>query len=488
MTAVLDALAARARTDVVLRDGATTLDAAALRARIATVTDVLAGLPPGPVASQLDNGLDWVVLDLALRASARAHIALPPFFSPAQAEHAQQAAVAVALPAALAGARAIAGSAFALRARQVPALPVPPGTAIITYTSGSTGVPRGVCLDTALPQAVAASLAAAMAPLEVRRHLCVLPLGVLLEAIGGVYAPLLADGEIALPALAELGHGGSGALDVLRLLATLAHFQPHSLILVPQLLQALVHAAESGAQLPRSLRMIAVGGARVAPRLLDRAAALGLPVYEGYGLSECASVVCLNRPGAHRPGSVGRVLPHTGVRIEANGEVQVTGPRFLGYRGEAPPAAGPFATGDLGELDGDGFLHLRGRRKAMYITAWGRNVSPEWIESELTQHPAIAQALAWGEGRAQAVALLVPRRADTSRAELERAVAEVNAGLPAYARIGAVLRADAPFSTANGLLTGNGRLRREAALARHGAALAACPDTLPEHSPQDLPA
>ncbi|MFY7948121.1 MAG: long-chain acyl-CoA synthetase, partial [Gemmatimonas sp.] len=152
------------------------------------------------------------------------------------------------------------------------------------------------------------------------------------------------------------------------------------------------------------------------PRLLERAAALDLPVYEGYGLSECASVVCLNRPGAQRPGSVGRVLPHTGVRISADGEVLVTGPRFLGYRGEGPPPAGPYATGDLGAFDADGFLSLRGRRKAMYITAWGRNVSPEWIESELTQHPAIAQALAWGEGRTQAVALLVPRRADATEA------------------------------------------------------------------------
>jgi long-subunit acyl-CoA synthetase (AMP-forming) len=129
-------------------------------------------------------------------------------------------------------------------------------------------------------------------------------------------------------------------------------------------------------------------------------------------------------------------------------------------------------------------VHLEGRRKAMYITAWGRNVSPEWVESELTQHPRIAQALAFGEGRAQAAALLVPRDPAIAPAELERAVAEVNAGLPDYARIGAVLRADEPFSAANGLLTGNGRPRRAAILARYGAALAACPDSRIVRTPE----
>ena len=112
----------------------------------------------------------------------------------------------------------------------------------------------------------------------------------------------------------------------------------------------------------------------------------------------------------------------------------------------------------------------------MYITAWGRNVSPEWLESELVQHPLIAQAFVWGEGRVQGAAVLVPRRADASPAELERAVAEVNAGLPDYARVAAVLPADEPFTVANGLLTGNGRPRREALMQRYGAAMVAAPD------------
>lgn len=491
MSQVLDALDARPGADVVLRDARGALRAGDLRARIDGLADVLAQLPAGPIGSRLDNGVDWVLLDLALRRCGRAHVPLPPFFTEDQAAHALATAVAVALPAD--GVRgSLREAAFALRVLAHNPSPVHPDTAIITYTSGSTRVAKGVCLDAALPEAVAASLAQAMAPQRVRRHLCLLPLGVLLETVGGVYAPLLSDGEIALPALVELGHSGSSGLDLPRLLSTLRQYEPESLIAVPQLLQALVGAAESGARLPNSLQMVAVGGARVPLSLLGRAEAVGLPVFEGCGLSECASVVCVNRPGARRPGSVGRVLPHSAVSVSADGELRGDGPRFLGYAGDPPLSPGPLATGDLGRIDGDGFVYVEGRRKAMYITAWGRNVCPEWVESELVQHPRIAQALAFGEGRAQAAALLVPRDPATPPADLERAVAEVNAGLPDYARIGAVLRADEPFSATNGLLTGNGRPRRAAILARYGLALAACPDSRPDsrlaRTPETCPA
>src|SRR5690606_36978821 len=155
--------------------------------------------------------------------------------------------------------------------------------------------------------AVAGSLREATEPCGVGRHLCVLPLAVLLENVAGVYAPLLAGAEVVLPSLDEVGFTGT-ALDVPRFLAALARHAPHSLILMPQLLQVLVGAAEQGAPLRDFLRCVAVGGARVSPVLLRRAEAAGLPVVEGYGLSECASVVCLNTPAARPIASGGRAL------------------------------------------------------------------------------------------------------------------------------------------------------------------------------------
>src|SRR5690606_19025489 len=142
----------------------------------------------------------------------------------------------------------------------------------------------------------------------------------------------------------------ASSVDVAKLLACLASRTPQSLILVPQLLLMLVSAAEQKAFNPQHLRFAAVGGARVSEDLLHRAQRAGLPVYEGYGLSECASVVCLNRPGARRPGSVGKPLPHVQVQLANDGEVLIKGSALLGYLGEAPRSVEWWPSGDLGEF------------------------------------------------------------------------------------------------------------------------------------------
>jgi long-subunit acyl-CoA synthetase (AMP-forming) len=242
-------------------------------------------------------------------------------------------------------------------------------------------------------------------------------------------------------------------------------------ILLPQMLLALTAAIEAGASPPASLRFAAVGGGKVAPTLIARARAVGLPAYEGYGLSECASVVALNVPAADRPGSVGRALPHTRVRIATDGEVMV-GPRaFLGYLGDAPRDNEWLQTGDVGRLDDDGFLTIEGRRKHQLITSFGRNVAPEWPEAELTNSPSIAQAAVFGEGRPQLSAVIVARSPAVNDAALDAAVRAANQTLPDYARIAHWIRAAAPFAAGDGLATPNGRIRRDAVWQRYGASL-----------------
>jgi len=280
--------------------------------------------------------------------------------------------------------------------------------------------------------------------------------------------------------LAEVGLAGATQIDGARLLAALHETHASSAILVPQMLRALCDATDASKRVLPNLRFLAVGGATSAPGLLHRAQALGLPVFEGYGLSECASVVTLNRAGAERIGTVGRPLPHLAISFASDGEVQVRGPHFLGYVGEPPLGAdATLATGDLGHLDADGYLVLTGRKKNLFVTAFGRNVAPEWIERELCEEPAIAQAAVFGEARPFNTAVIVAR---APSARIDEALARVNARLPDYARVSRWIAAEAPFSPSNQQLTANGRLRRERIAAIYGERL----DALYPAKPQEV--
>ena len=166
---------------------------------------------------------------------------------------------------------------------------------------------------------------------------------------------------------------------------------------------------------------------------------------------------------------MGRPLQHAEIRVD-DGEVRVTTRAFLGYLRDGPGRTAPpdrleFATGDLGHVDAHGHLHLSGRRKNLLITSFGRNISPEWVESALLAQPCIAQAVVGGDARPSLCAVLVPFPG-AGISELGAAVALANADLPDYARIRHWLMA-APFSAENGQATGNGRPVRAAILANH---------------------
>lgn len=440
----------------------------ALQGQVRALGRTLRALGVRRLALAADNSPAWIVVDLACLSAGIACVPLPSFFTSAQVAHVLAAVGAdhLLLPSdttlgSTEGAQRIhleiAGKRFECISL---ASPQTTDGAKVTFTSGTTGQPKGVCLAATTLETVAVSLAQTLAPLGLARHMVALPLATLLENLAGVYVPLLLGAQIHVPPLAELGYSGAAGLDAARFVDAIRRHRPESLILVPHLLQALVAAAESGAGFAESLRFIAVGGARVAAPLLARARALGLPVYEGYGLSECASVLTLNLPGADRPGSAGRTLPHARIEISSAGEVLAHGPHYLGYVGDAPVAtAAPVATGDLGYVDADGFLHITGRKKNVFITAFGRNVSPEWLEAELIAERPIAQAAAFGEAQPWNVAVIVSPADDIV---VSQAIACANARLPDYARIGKWLRAHAPFTLANGQLTANGRLHRTA--------------------------
>ncbi|MGE3335305.1 MAG: AMP-binding protein [Rhodospirillaceae bacterium] len=417
----------------------------------------------GPVAVLMDNGVQWVVIDLALVKLGRVSLPLPSFFTAAQCRQAmadcgaaslltdRPSPLAVPLEApSLAGVHLerVAAAHVTLHSR----------TAKITYTSGSTGAPKGLCLAQRDIENVALSLVSVLGESYAESHVPLLPLGVLLENVAGLYATLCAGGHYRVLGAARTGLQNLFAPDWTKLALCLAQTKAASTILVPELLRGLVAAMEhSGLRLP-DLKLMAVGGARVSDDVLERAAQLGLPVVQGYGLSEAASVVSLNTPGDNRLGTVGRVLPHVNMTIAADGEIVIENIAGLGYVGR-PPFANRYATGDIGALGPDGRLVIEGRKDNLIVTAYGRNISPEWIESELTSTAAIAQAFIFGHGNSDLGALLVPASAKVTEADLGQAVAAVNARLPAYARVGHWARV-MPFSIRSGMLTANGRLRR----------------------------
>lgn len=424
-----------------------------------------------------DNGCPWALADLAAQLAGIPVVPLPLFFSASQLSFVIRAAgvdqVLTDQPhrlRELLGETSPLGDLFhgdlcrvSLESAGALAAELPPGTRKVTFTSGTTGEPKGVCLGMEEMDAVAESLRLASAACADDRHLCLLPLGTLLENVGGIYTPLLAGATICVPPLASVGMSGSSGLDILTLCAAIRQWRATSAIMVPQMLQALVHACRCGAEAPRTLRYLSVGGAPVSIKVLEQARALGLPVHEGYGLSECASVVAVNRSGESRDGSVGKPLPHLKIQFAGDGEILVRGVRWRGYVG-APAIPGPdddvIATGDLGYLDDDGFLYLTGRKKSIFITSFGRNVAPEWIERELVLHPAIVQAVVFGEARPFNCAVIVAHPTATRQA-VDAALTEVNERLPDYARVRQWLSASQAFTPANGMLTFNGRLRRD---------------------------
>lgn len=427
------------------------------------------------IAVALENQPAWVVLDLATVANGNPLVPIPGFFSASQMRHAvSDAGATILITDNQSNLQSIfsdmidatttievAGKCLTLFTLTTAIKALPKLTAKITYTSGTTGNPKGACLNLDAMTKVAQAIQSATELTAEDQHLCVLPLATLLENVAGVYAALLAGATIHLWPSDQVGLMGS-KLNVMQLHLALIYTQASTAIFIPEMLQALVQIAESGAAKLPGLRFLAVGGASVSPQLLSRAAAVGLPVFEGYGLTESASVVSLNTPLANKKGSAGKPLSHIQIKITAQHEILVKGANFLGYTNqqEKTDHNAYIDTGDIGYLDDEGYLFINGRKKNVFITSFGRNVSPEWVERELKVSPNIAQAAVFGEAKPWNVAVIVLRQPMDDSA-INKTIQEVNAHLPDYASVARWIVAETPFTAANQQLTTNGKNRRD---------------------------
>jgi long-chain acyl-CoA synthetase len=427
----------------------------------------------------LDNSPGWVLLDLASIHMRVPMVPLPLFFNDAQRRHAlsQSGASSLIADRPLPGFGdakriTVSGRTVYMHQYDANAVVLPADTAKITYTSGTTGQAKGVCLSQAALERVANAVVDVIGEEYAGVHCAVLSLAILLENAGGLYPTLLAGGRYHVPPLAAVGFGSAFSPDFTALARALKDCDATSAIMVPEILRGLSTALEQNAMSLPAMKLLAVGGARISRQVLSNATDLGLPVFQGYGLSEAGSVVALNVPGRNRLGSVGQPLPGVELTLAPDGEILITRPAFLGYIG-GDPAPIHLATGDIGRFDVDGYLFIEGRKSDSLITAFGRNIAPEWIESELLSQSAIGQALAFGDAMPALGALIVPSSSSVTDRELAVAVARANRSLPEYAEVRHWAKVPV-FTVVNQQLTANGRLRREAIARDHRHLMTAC--------------
>jgi long-chain acyl-CoA synthetase len=237
------------------------------------------------------------------------------------------------------------------------------------------------------------------------------------------------------------------------------------------------------------------GGAPLGRELAEWYAAIGIRIHEGYGLTETSPVIAVNTPQAHKLGTVGKPLPNLEVRIAEDGEVLVRGPSVFKQYWNKPKETqeafvdGWFKTGDIGNLDTDGFLSITDRKKDLIKTSGGKFIAPQPIENSLKHNALIAEAVVLGEKHKFPCVLIAPnfplleewaRSHDlpfASRQELvahsevralyESIVEELNRNLARFEKLKKVLLVADEFSAENGTLTASMKLRRRVVAERY---------------------
>jgi long-chain acyl-CoA synthetase len=233
----------------------------------------------------------------------------------------------------------------------------------------------------------------------------------------------------------------------------------------------------------RRFRFAISGGAPLSPELAEFFWGAGITIYEGYGLTETSPVIAVNGPGRWKLGAVGKILPGVEVRIAPDGEIQTRGPHIMkGYFGRPEATAevidreGWFSTGDIGEVDAEGFLKITDRKKDLIVLSGGKKAAPQPIENELKQNPLISIPVVIGDRRKFLSVLIVPNferlnlaageiaavnAAPAVRALFQTGIDSYNAGKPHHEQIRAFGLLNHELSIENGEITPTLKVKRK---------------------------
>lgn len=383
--------------------------------------------------------------------------------------------------------------------------------ATIVYTSGTMGRPKGVMLT---HENILCNLEGILDAYEVYEDdalLSVLPLSHMFERTGGYYLPLKAGAMVIY------------ARGINELAADLAEQKPTIVMAVPRLFERMLariderleqtplkrwmfhRAAQAGwrrfnkqlrwqdwlvlktfypliagplaQRLGGRIRKAVMGGAALDQRVAQTFMGLGVPLLQGYGLTEASPVVAVNREDNNDPGSVGEPLSNVETRLSERNELLVRGPSIMqGYwqNEEATrgiiDAEGWLNTGDVVEIR-EKRIYIRGRSKNILVLSNGEKIAPEDIEQAITKDPVFEQVVVVGEARPYLLLLAVAR--EKNEQELLRRAGEQMKHLPRYARVRRVIYIEEPWTTENGLLTPTLKIKRNAVYERYKAQIEA---------------
>jgi long-chain acyl-CoA synthetase len=411
--------------------------------------------------------------------------------------------------------------------------------ATIIYTSGTTGKPKGVMLTHANFLANIHGTLANIEILATDHFLSVLPLSHVFERMAGHFLPVYSGASI------------SYAENFTTIVENLGEVKPTVLLCVPRFyekvyLRVLEAMAAAGglkesifnwavgigakvaaqrqkrhpvrgilaiqaklanalvfkkfhARMGGNIRLFVSGGAPLSPAAADFFVGANFPLVEGYGLTETAPVIAVNKIDHFKVGTVGPLVSNVECRIADDGEILVRGPQVSpGYYQLPQETAaafsedGWFATGDIGFIDSDGFLTITDRKKNLLVTSGGKNIAPQPIELALSKHPLIMQALVIGDKRKYLTALILPDRENLPafaaanglaedpqvvidsaalRAVIGEAIAAVNANLARYESIKYFHIITHEMTVDNGFLTPKMELKRKKVLQTYADAI-----------------